>query len=80
MTENISNITTDEKTLNGEETGDSENVTNEEEETVINSCYYDKTKSFFDNLSSENTRYMHILTFCRLCNFFIFLVSKVISK
>ncbi|CAG01221.1 unnamed protein product, partial [Tetraodon nigroviridis] len=46
----------DEKTLNGEETGDSENVTNEEEETVINSCYYDKTKSFFDNLSSENTR------------------------
>uniref|UniRef100_H3CYU8 LSM14A mRNA processing body assembly factor b n=1 Tax=Tetraodon nigroviridis TaxID=99883 RepID=H3CYU8_TETNG len=56
VTENISNITTDEKTLNGEETGDSENVTNEEEETVINSCYYDKTKSFFDNLSSENTR------------------------
>lgn len=49
--------------MNGEEGGDSENVANEEEETVINSCYYDKTKSFFDNLSSENTRYMCILTF-----------------
>lgn len=56
----MSNITTDEKTLNGEETADSENVATEEEETVINSCYYDKTKSFFDNLS-ENSRYVHIL-------------------
>ncbi|TNM90432.1 hypothetical protein fugu_002721 [Takifugu bimaculatus] len=44
----------DEKTLNGEETGDLENVANEEEETV-SSCYYDKTKSFFDNLSCDNS-------------------------
>lgn len=57
--QNISNITTDDKTQNGEETGDSENVATEEEEAVISSCYYDKTKSFFDNLSSENSRYIH---------------------
>lgn len=43
--------------MNGEETGDLENVANEEEEPVSNSCYYDKTKSFFDNLSCDNSRY-----------------------
>lgn len=57
------NVTTDEKTLNGEETGDLENVANEEEETVSNSCYYDKTKSFFDNLSCDNLRYIKSFTF-----------------
>lgn len=42
-----------EKAQNGEETGDSEHPATEgteEEETVINT-YYDKSKSFFDNLS-----------------------------
>ncbi|XP_038557009.1 LSM14A mRNA processing body assembly factor b [Micropterus salmoides] len=43
-----------EKALNGEETADSEHPANEgtteEEEAVINT-YYDKSKSFFDNLS-----------------------------
>ncbi|XP_012710534.2 LSM14A mRNA processing body assembly factor b [Fundulus heteroclitus] len=46
------------KALNGEETADSEHPANEgaaeEEEAAINTCYYDKTKSFFDNLSSED--------------------------
>lgn len=50
-----------EKALNGEEAADPENpaseVTTEEEEAVNNTCYYDKTKSFFDNLSCEDTRY-----------------------
>lgn len=47
-----------EKALNGEETTDSEHPanegTNEEEEAVINTCYYDKSKSFFDNLSCDD--------------------------
>ncbi|XP_070819900.1 LSM14A mRNA processing body assembly factor b isoform X1 [Chaetodon trifascialis] len=48
----------DDKALNGEET-DSEHPategTNEEEEAaVINTCYYDKSKSFFDNLSCDD--------------------------
>ncbi|KAM4593156.1 LSM14A mRNA processing body assembly factor b isoform 2-T2 [Odontesthes bonariensis] len=46
-----------EKALNGEETAESEHPategTTEEEEAVINTCYYDKTKSFFDNLSCD---------------------------
>lgn len=49
---------TDDKPLNGEETADSENVTHEEEETAANSCYYDKSKSFFDNLSCDDPRYL----------------------
>ncbi|KAM3625890.1 uncharacterized protein V6R79_019275 [Siganus canaliculatus] len=44
----------DDKALNGEEAADSENVATEEEETVNNSCYYDKSKSFFDNLSCDD--------------------------
>lgn len=48
----------DDKPLNGEETADSENVTHEEEETAANSCYYDKSKSFFDNLSCDDPRYL----------------------
>ncbi|XP_017284205.1 LSM14A mRNA processing body assembly factor b [Kryptolebias marmoratus] len=47
-----------EKALNGEETADPEHPANEgaaeEEEAVINTCYYDKTKSFFDNLSCDD--------------------------
>lgn len=49
---------TDDKPLNGEETADTENVTHEEEETAANSCYYDKSKSFFDNLSCDDPRYL----------------------
>ncbi|XP_029904277.1 LSM14A mRNA processing body assembly factor b isoform X2 [Myripristis murdjan] len=49
-----------EKALNGEENADSEHQANEgtaeEEETVITSCYYDKSKSFFDNLSCDDSR------------------------
>uniref|UniRef100_A0A8C2WAB8 LSM14A mRNA processing body assembly factor n=2 Tax=Cyclopterus lumpus TaxID=8103 RepID=A0A8C2WAB8_CYCLU len=46
-----------EKALNGEEPAESERPanegTNEEEEAAINT-YYDKTKSFFDNLSADD--------------------------
>lgn len=59
----ISTYITDDKTekpLNGEQAADSEHVANEgtteEEEAVINTCYYDKSKSFFDNLSSDDPR------------------------
>lgn len=58
------------KALNGEETADSEHTTNEgsaEEETGVNSCYYDKTKSFFDNLSCGDSRYIPLLIFSLLC-------------
>ncbi|XP_041842052.1 LSM14A mRNA processing body assembly factor b [Melanotaenia boesemani] len=51
-----------EKALNGEETADSEHPANEgtteEEEAVINACYYDKSKSFFDNLSCDGSSKM----------------------
>lgn len=56
------NMTTDDKALNGEETADTELLANEEEETVINSCYYDKSKSFFDNLSCDDLRYLNMST------------------
>ncbi|XP_039650355.1 LSM14A mRNA processing body assembly factor b isoform X2 [Perca fluviatilis] len=46
-----------EKALNGEEAAESEHAANEganeEEEAVINT-YYDKSKSFFDNLSADD--------------------------
>ncbi|XP_056134205.1 LSM14A mRNA processing body assembly factor b isoform X2 [Lampris incognitus] len=49
-----------EKALNGEENADSEHQANdgtgEEEEPVVTSCYYDKSKSFFDNLSWDDAR------------------------
>nr|XP_046268838.1 LSM14A mRNA processing body assembly factor b [Scatophagus argus] len=45
----------DDKVLNGEETADSEHLANEEEAAVINTCYYDKSKSFFDNLSCDDS-------------------------
>lgn len=48
-----------EKALNGEQTADSEPLASEgttvEEEAVINT-YYDKSKSFFDNLSCDDPR------------------------
>ncbi|CAJ1048768.1 LSM14A mRNA processing body assembly factor b isoform X2 [Xyrichtys novacula] len=48
------------KALNGEETAESEHPategTTEEEEAVINTCYYDKSKSFFDNLSCDDLK------------------------
>lgn len=61
-----SNITTDDKALNGEETADSEHLATEEEEAVINACYYDKSKSFFDNLSCDDLRYVSDLHIVRL--------------
>lgn len=71
-----SNVTTDDKTekaLNGEETADSEQPanegTNEEEEAVINT-YYDKTKSFFDNLSCDDLRYLNKSTVQHMCERF----------
>ena len=64
-----------EKALNGVET-DSEHPanegTNEEEEAVINTCYYDKSKSFFDNLSCDDPRY-HIMFL-----FFLFVCLRLI--
>lgn len=60
-----SDISTDDKAVNGEE-ADSEHPanegTNEEEEAVINTCYYDKSKSFFDNLSCDDPRYLNTST------------------
>lgn len=47
----------DKAVINGEESADSEHAPNEgatEEDTVINTCYYDKSKSFFDNLSCND--------------------------
>lgn len=47
-----------EKALNGGDTADTEHPategTTEEEEAVNNTCYYDKSKSFFDNLSCDD--------------------------
>lgn len=55
-------ILTDDKPLNGEETADSENLAHEEEEAAANTCYYDKSKSFFDNLSCDDSRYLSFST------------------
>lgn len=61
-------ICSDEKTdkaLNGEEKGDSGVETQasegnaEEEDPLRPKCYYDKTKSFFDNISCDDTRSDH---------------------
>ncbi|XP_060923838.1 LSM14A mRNA processing body assembly factor b isoform X2 [Limanda limanda] len=47
-----------EKALNGEETPEAEHPVTveatEEEDASINSCYYDKSKSFFDNLGNDD--------------------------
>lgn len=51
-----------EKTLNGEEKTDSGVETQnsegnvEEEDPLGPNCYYDKSKSFFDNISCDDTR------------------------
>lgn len=81
------NITDDktEKALNGEQNADSEHLANEgtteEEEAVINTCYYDKSKSFFDNLSCDDSRYVNISTvemvvvfFCCCCFWLLLLL------
>lgn len=52
-----------EKTLNGEEKTDSGVETQnsegnvEEEDPLGPNCYYDKSKSFFDNISCDDTRW-----------------------
>ncbi|KAM9409509.1 LSM14A mRNA processing body assembly factor b isoform 2-T2 [Pholidichthys leucotaenia] len=47
-----------EKVLNGEDAEHAANeaAATEEDEAVLNTCYYDKSKSFFDNLSCDDTR------------------------
>lgn len=57
-----------EKTLNGEDKGDSGVDTQnsegnaDEEDPLGPNCYYDKTKSFFDNISCDDTRFVPILS------------------
>ena len=62
------------KALNGEEKVDSGVETQnsegnvEEEEAPASSCYYDKSKSFFDNISCDDTRYLLCpSTFPQIC-------------
>ncbi|KAJ7421719.1 Protein LSM14 like protein A [Pitangus sulphuratus] len=56
-----------EKPVNGEDKGDSGVDTQnsegnaDEEDPLGPNCYYDKTKSFFDNISCDDNRYQHIL-------------------
>lgn len=61
----ISSNKTDEKTekvLNGEQTADSEPLATEgtavEEDASTINTYYDKSKSFFDNLSGDDMGYL----------------------
>lgn len=53
-----------EKALNGEDKGDSgvetqnsEGNAEDESDPLGPNCYYDKSKSFFDNISCDDTRY-----------------------
>lgn len=52
----------DEKVVNGEDKGDSGVETQnsegnmEEEDPLGPNCYYDKSKSFFDNISCDDSR------------------------
>lgn len=53
-----------EKAVNGEDKGDSgvetqnsEGNADEECDPLGPNCYYDKSKSFFDNISCDDTRY-----------------------
>lgn len=64
--------TADDKTQNGEEAADVEHLANEEEEqqqeeAAGNSCYYDKSKSFFDNLSCDDLKYVKMSTSFFIC-------------
>ena len=67
-----------EKALNADENADSGVETQnsegnaEEEEPVVANVYYDKTKSFFDNISSDDTRHV---PFALLNNFSIFICA-----
>lgn len=69
------NKLSDDKALNGEETADSDHPvtegTTEEEEPAINSCYYDKSKSFFDNLSCDDPRYQGLQTDSNAAQMFV---------
>lgn len=53
-----------EKTVNGEDKGDSGVETQnsegnaEEEDPLGPNCYYDKSKSFFDNISCDENRFV----------------------
>ncbi|CAK6958808.1 LSM14A mRNA processing body assembly factor b isoform X3 [Scomber scombrus] len=75
-----------EKAVNGEETTDAEHPatdgTTEEEEAVINTCYYDKTKSFFDNLSCNDSKYVRLFIINSLitCRTDCSTVSKKITE
>ncbi len=54
------------KDLNGEDKGDSgvdaqnSEAKAEEEDPLVQKCYYDKSKSFFDNISCDDTRSEHM--------------------
>lgn len=54
------------KVLNGEDKGDSGVDTQnsegnaDDEDTLRPNCYYDKSKSFFDNISCDDMRSDHI--------------------
>lgn len=60
-----------EKALNGEDKGDSGVDTQnsegnaDEEDPLGPKCYYDKSKSFFDNISCDDTRLV-LIFFCRI--------------
>ena len=66
-----------EKAVNGEDKGDSGVDTQnsegnaEEEDPLGPNCYYDKSKSFFDNISCDDTR---------LALLFVFLFFTVMCK
>lgn len=55
-----------EKPVNGEDKGDSGVETQnsesnaDEDDPLGPNCYYDKTKSFFDNISCDDNRYLVI--------------------
>lgn len=59
--------------MNGEEKGDSGVETQnsegnaDEEDPLGPNCYYDKSKSFFDNISCDDTRLVHFFCFAELC-------------
>ena len=68
-----------EKAVNGEEKPDSglepqttEGPAEEEGDPLGPNCYYDKTKSFFDNISCDDTRYTPHQTCTLIIEIFIF--------
>lgn len=65
-----------EKALNGEDKGDSGVDTQnsegnaDEEDPLGPNCYYDKSKSFFDNISCDDMRLVLILWFAKISSKF----------